>query len=371
MNADPELRERLTRAAENVQIDTERRLENMLRGAPVRRRARSAAPLAIAATMALIVVGTALQLLSSDDAPTLVQGGDPPSGRIAYVVTDGRDAFTVDAVTRTVKGLYVSDASVIAAQPSPDGRWFAFIVEEDGGTRYAIDITRWDGSLRQRILERPKAEGTLGPDLISLSWSPDGSRIAFSGRSPGRGRTVAIIDTDGSDERVLDGHWESASWSPDGERLLVVGWPTMGTEGRFDLYTLRTGGSDLRRLTDDVLVERSASWSPNGRQIVFATGPENANRVSYEQDVVVMDADGTNAHPIIVPGLDLLPVWSPDGEWIAFASDRDETEERRLANASGKTLFEVSLYVMRPDGTDARLLLDEDDASIFPLAWAR
>ncbi|MGZ8566597.1 MAG: hypothetical protein ACXWXS_06060, partial [Actinomycetota bacterium] len=222
-----------------------------------------------------------------------------------------------------------------------------------------------DGSNAVTIVDEEDT-GAVGPDLIDLSWSPDGPQIAYSGRVVEDGvarRTILIVDADGSGEpTALDGHWESVSWSPDGERLLISGFP--GIESPFHLYTVRPDGSGLVRLSDEVPGPHRALWSPDGGRIVFFMGDND-----YELDIYVMDADGSNLRRLTDwGGLDLFPVWSPDGAWIAFASDRDATQAELASNRSGDEIFTgLSLYVMRIDGSDVSSLLGGD--GVLPVSW--
>jgi Tol biopolymer transport system component len=249
---------------------------------------------------------------------------------------------------------------------SPDGSRLASI-EERPGPRYAVVISEADGSSPVTIAEE-QATGAVGPDLIDVSWSSDGSKIAYSGRTVEDGvarRTIFIVNADGSGTPVvLDGLWTSVSCSPDGDGLLAVGFPHDGHEGQFDLYLVRADGSEPVQLTDDEAVEHEASWSPDGSRIVFAKGESD-----FSQDVYVMNADGSDVRRLTGwEGLDLIPVWSPDGRWIAFASDRDATPAQQASNRSGDTIFSgLSLYVMESDGSNVRRVLESDAA--FPVSW--
>ena len=82
-----------------------------------------------------------------------------------------------------------------------------------------------------------------------------------------------------------------------------------------------------------------------------------------------MNADGSDVRRLTDwEGLDLFPVWSPDGRWIAFASDRDATPAQQESNRSGDVIFSgLSLYVMRPDGSDVTRVLESDAA--LPVSW--
>ena len=367
MNADPQLHDRLERAAGFVKVDPERRLERIRIATDRRSRGRRVRALAVAAAIGVVAVAVVSQLRLADDPGPSLAGGSP-TGRIAFLGDRGshRGLFDLDVATGEISAL-TEDPEVLWAAWSPDGSRVAYVVEETG-PRFAIVVAAADGSRPVTIVEE-EGTGAVGPDLIDVSWSPDGSRIAYSGRTVEDGvarRTIFIVNADGSGAPVvLDGLWTSVSCSPDGDGLLALGFPQKGHEGQFDLYVIREDGSEPVQLTDDEVVEHEPSWSPDGSRIVFAAGEDDLS-----QDIYVMDADGSDVRRLTDwEGLDFLPVWSPDGRWIAFSSDRDATAEQRAANRSGEEMFSgLSLYVMRPDGSDVTQVLESDSAAL-PTSW--
>lgn len=272
--------------------------------------------------------------------------------------------YTLDLATGSQTAVVATAGRVTAALLSPDHKHIAMTLEEDGAARYALVVSAADGSSPVTIVEHKKAEGTTGPDFVSVAWSPDGSHIAFSGRTPQRGRTVSIVSVAGGPERVLDGHWESVSWSPNGKNLLLRGWPA-GGDTSMDLYRARTDGSEVVRLTHDRSYEFGATWSPDATRISFAR--EKAASRS-DSDIWVMNADGSDVHQITSGrSFDGLPVWSSDGTWIAFASNSDEMPSPTTSGEDA--LRHVSIFAMRPDGSGARRLLDGGTSAAFPLSW--
>ena len=107
-------------------------------------------------------------------------------------------------------------------------------------------------------------------------------------------------------------------------------------DGDVEIYTMRTDGSELRRLTYQPGLDSLPSWSPDGRRVAF-----HARSVRDRgSDIYVIGADGSGLTRLTEhPAQDEVAAWSPTGQRIAFLSDRDGNYE---------------LYSMHNDGTDVR-----------------
>ena len=117
----------------------------------------------------------------------------------------------------------------------------------------------------------------------------------------------------------------------------------------WNLYVMRSDGSDPTRLTSDASNDTSPVWSPDGRKIAFVSD-RDGNREIY-----VMNADGSDQLNLTRDAADdWTPCWSPDGQRIAFASFRDNNWE---------------LYVMSADGSDPKRLTNNSAADYSP-AWS-
>ena len=112
-------------------------------------------------------------------------------------------------------------------------------------------------------------------------------------------------------------------------------------DGNYEIYTMNSAGGDQTRLTDYEESDFSPVWSPNGQQIAFVRILFN-RKGDRNQEIYVMDTDGTNLRNLTQhPALESGPNWSPDGSQIAFASNRDG---------------ELNIYLMDADGGNVRQL---------------
>ena len=193
----------------------------------------------------------------SPDGTRLVLMVSPPSGgpRELWVAeADGSKAARIASV-----------ASIHGASWAPDGQWIAYVAESDEGS--AIHIARPDGS-DDRI---------VGPTLterqyFSVAFSPDGTSLLFDqGTDVGFG--IFLMDLDGTDlRRITVGDRDyDPSWSPDGSRIAFT-----HTDGPMDsdVFVMDADGSNTVRLTDgaDGDTNLNPVWSPDGSRIAYQAG---------------------------------------------------------------------------------------------------
>ena len=185
------------------------------------------------------------------------------------------------------------------------------------------------------------------------AFHPDGSRIMFSSARDGDVDLYEIRPDGSGLTRITNepGDEHFGRWSPDGSLIAFYS----NRDGDDGLYVMNADGSGLRRLAETE-ASSAPSWSPDGRMIAFQrhiTGSYTAPDGSFRRpspgdivyDVVVVNVEtGAETNLTDSPAMDGNPVFSPDGRWIAFASNPDnytQTMQRRI-------------FVMRPDGTDVR-----------------
>ena len=252
------------------------------------------------------------------------------------------------------------------AGPAPE-----MIAFEDGK---GIAAVKPDGSGFLRITDAKSPEsGAFGERYhdYAPAWSPAGDRIAFlSGRDGNL--EIYVADADGANERNLtenpneDGRYGFA-WSPDGSRIVFAS----DREGSSDLWLVNVDGSRLTNLTGRHDVHPAGwaipstaelSWSPDGTRIAFAAHNQGIQVISADGSELVRlsqlhaasleDQEG-NVTGTIDVSLDLGPMWSPDGERMAYLVGAGE------------------LHVMRADGTgDVRITGGTKGTEVNSFAWS-
>lgn len=227
--------------------------------------------------------------------------------------------------------------AIAAPDWSPDGAWVAIevidaasIVSSEDGISYSSDIHVFDPALPAGA---PWRALTSNGRSRSPSWSPDGTRIAFTAGSAGSALNhVHVMDASGGapvQVTAVEGSYSRPSWSPDGARLLF----SDGTVGSGDILVVNADGTGLSNLTRSGAPDADPSWSPDGRRIAFTSNPD----IHDGNDVYVMDADGTNLVQLFLGGWNSGPSWSLTGQYIAFG------------HAGGPA--PTGIYVMKADGT--------------------
>lgn len=194
-------------------------------------------------------------------------------------------------------------------------------------------------------------------DVTALAWSPDGSQLAYAGSKihiydVATGRSTLLADAIGSVDTI--------AWSPDGSSLAVDTF----ADDRDRVIVLAADGSDQRTLVDQGAPQGPAApaWSPDGSQIAYVTTPQQegaGRRGHYSFEVWVIGADGSNAARVFAGecciGEWSGPIWSPDGNQVAFFDDVDMPYGTWLiTNADGtgepREIDELDARSWEPDG---------------------
>lgn len=249
---------------------------------------------------------------------------------------------------------------------SPDGTTLVFASDRDNPHGLSFRGSSWrvfdlyivtDGAEPHKLLRN----GASNHDPV---WSPDAQTIAFSsevktdgckrergmlGLDPRTGlecatRQVFTMDAVGSNVVQLTDdplYATSPAWSPDGSR---IAFSTLRHDEdpdddvlRQEIYVMNADGSEVVRLTDDPASDGGPDWSPDGELIAFHSDRNGGS------DIYVMNADGSNVVRLTDdPGEAYSPAWSPDGTMIAFVSQRDGDAEIYIMNADGTAQSNVS-----------------------------
>jgi TolB protein len=183
----------------------------------------------------------------------------------------------------------------------------------------------------------------LGSISLSPVWSPADSTVAFTSFFRGYPYIFRVYPFNPRRrEPELMSAWPgintAPAWAPDGRSVAM----TLSKDGNPEIYSLRVGTSDFRRLTDHRALDTDPTWSPTGREIAFSSDRGG------KPEIWTIDAEGGGARRL-TQGFDTQPRWSPRGDTIVFT--------RRTGG------FE--LWAISPDGGNLRRLAEGESA-----AWA-
>lgn len=212
-------------------------------------------------------------------------------------------------------------------------------------------ISTIDGKIISRLVkaERSGDLESLHSYISGIAWSPDGKLIAFVSKSSGRD-VIFIVDAENGDRKMkidpgLSG-MRNPSWSPDGTRIAFQGM----NEGFTDLYVYGLENDNLTRLVHDKYDDNDPSWSPDGRFLTFAsdrpTGieEEGGNGFVYgNYNIFLLDIENDEIRSLTHnPYKNNQPAFSPDGERIAFVSNRNGIDNLYLHEINTGNEFPIT-----------------------------
>lgn len=196
---------------------------------------------------------------------------------------------------------------------APDGQALAYASATSGN--FDIYWQRVGGENSVNLTRETPAHDT------QPAFAPDGQHIAF--RSEREGGGIFIMGATGESVKRLTDFGYHPAWSRDGSRIAVVTQSVGDPAVRFtasEMWVITVATGERRRLGDADAVQ--PSWSPSGQRIAYWS---RSGR-SAAGDIWTMPADGGPATPLTSdPSLEWNPVWSPDGRYIYFSSNRGGT----------------------------------------------
>ena len=271
---------------------------------------------------------------------------------------------------------------------SPDGEWIAFISDREDGGIFMMPAL---GGIPNRVVSLSFAVSLSNISAIPyLCWSPDGKELTYAVAGhlytvPAIGGTPTPVPLPSTGLAV--GYSEPA-WSPDGDRIAFTDFVALGV-ATSQIWSARHDGIDPVPVTEGRHFDHNPVWSSDGKQLFFISdrggsrdvwwvsvdvrgkpiGPVQSLTTGLGVGSIALSRDGTklaytkiiehsNIWSIpIVPNrtftldeaqaltkenhyIDLLSV-SPNGEWIAFDSNRNGNQD---------------IWIMRTDGTALRQL---------------
>jgi TolB protein len=172
--------------------------------------------------------------------------------------------------------------------------------------------------------ENPRVVMQSREPLMSPSWSPDGSSLAyvsFEQRLP----TVYVQTLKTGDRHIVSSHAgvnQAPAWSPDGSKLALV---LSTRDGNLDVYVLDLSSQQLTRITDDPGIDTEPQWSKDGQSIYFTS-----DRAGGPQIYKVGIKPGDKPRRLTFQGsYNARPRISPDESQLAFVTQ--ENGDYRIA----------------------------------------
>lgn len=213
----------------------------------------------------------------------------------SYVVAPAQLRATAHRIADLIYERLTGDKGVFSTK-------ITYVVKRGG--RYELQVADADGFNAQSVL-------ASNEPIMSPSWSPDGSRLAYVSFDQKRPVVVVQNLAQGTTRVVASfrGNNSAPAWSPDGRFLAVA----LSKDGLTQIYRISASGGEAQRLTDSPGIDTQPAFSPDGQWIAFTSDRGGSPQI-YK-----MPASGGQAQRVTFDGTyNVGPRFSPDGKTIAY-----------------------------------------------------
>lgn len=227
-------------------------------------------------------------------------------------------------------------------------------------------------------------------------WSPTCDRI-LTDENRGDQKVIGIvaygengISTDLTEMKPLENLLAYfPRWSPGGDSVAFQALNWNDLENNTDIYTFSFSTGELKNLTEDPIQNIAPSWSPDGKQIVFASMSKDTGIGLGYFDIYMVNADGSSLKAVYADPEtdDFMPQWSPDGNSITFISQDPNGDRILSVDINGETATVltnnttyrilhrswsndgkfIAFESANPDDDSQIFLLDVGSKSVFPI----
>lgn len=189
-----------------------------------------------------------------------------------------------------------------------------------------------------------KLTSTYGYDEYP-DWSPSGNKIAYVSQhgNPYGNKYISVMNADGTNRKNLGVVGIQPSWSPDGTKIAFKCY-----NGGANICIINADGSGLRRITSEGANTHEPDWSPNGQYIAYASKKDG------DWEVYVIRPDGTGRRQLTSNSVDdNYPSWSPDGTKIAYSSFSSGKENIWVMSFDGSSTISPRISLTSPNGGES------------------
>ena len=281
----------------------------------------------------------------------------PDGSRLAYTVENndgpGRPYSQIWIVgLGDGKAIRIGGEKEVSSRPvwSPDGRWIAF--QRHDGDKSGLMITQPDGSERKFLSAIQGTNNPLPSTGNTIAWSPDGKRIAFINSVPGPETELAS-----GDPIVITRYL----YKPDDSE----GLSHFNDNRRLHIFLADLASGQVQQLTDGTHYEHSLDWSPNGEEIAFVSNREPNEDQFFNYDIFVLKvSDRTVRRLTATENAEYRPRWSPDGKSLVY-----QATKRGLTDLE-TTMEDTHIWMMNVGGGNRREVSGMIDNRQGAPSWA-